>query len=976
MKPLKLKMSAFGPYAKTEEIDFNLFKNDSLFLISGDTGSGKTTIFDAICFALYGSVSGQRKESRSLKSDFADEKSLCYVELEFESGGKKYRIYRVPDQIVKKSRGKGFKQQKHQAELRLPDGKIENNIKKIACLINDQIIGIDRTNFNKLVMLPQGQFQKLLTEKGEEQSKTFRKLFGTQIYETISNKIFEHKQKILKRYEEFHKNTVEKISNIIINNDKFEKSINTEDFKICDVIDLLAKQILDDESELNDLTEKLKDIDVNLQNIEAKIQMAVQAEKKQIKKKKLEEYIGKLMLNKSSREEIDKKNQIIRKIEKAESIYSIYQNLNDDLINKKNSIENLDQKIKNQNKSLDIAKKNIESIKSLQKQIKKIDLEHIKLLEIKNIFELIRKIDGETEKIKLKLKKANEELEVLDAKNKLLILKNEAQAEKEQIESLKKLQNLLNDHSICEKKIKQCETKYLEGCRKFYEQQAYILSQTLKSGKPCPVCGSLDHPKKPISQEKNLVNQDMIEKLRETVDDNKNKLIKINSEVNILISSTKDVDGVENLTCLNDFIKSHEKNLKKIRQELKTKIPKCLWKIEVDEKIDYGDNISRVQFEKTTLVANYDQLIKQKLNHIEKIPDEFENIDELNKYDAKILDDKDLLNQKIEEIKNQKSIQENKLNGLLGELKSAKSNFLEIQNKAANSKKDLDEKLKSAGLSMKNFLKFLAEIEDIKKEVARDEKILKEIEIKTTELKILEKDLNISKPELIENAKKIKSQMELQKQKFHTQEKNFINRLVINKNCLSELNKNYDEIQKLEQQYKIAKIMSEVAKGGRKRIGFEKYVLSACVNEVLTFANIWLCKITSGRYSFSKINQINSQDLELNIFDTFSGKTRNVTTLSGGETFAASLSLSLGLCDVISSRSGGVELGTMLIDEGFGTLDSEYLNSVIQSLSTLQKSGRIIGLISHIPELKGQIRSQIQITQNNSGGGSKITVVS
>ena len=359
----------------------------------------------------------------------------------------------------------------------------------------------------------------------------------------------------------------------------------------------------------------------------------------------------------------------------------------------------------------------------------------------------------------------------------------------------------------------------------------------------------------------------------------------------------------------------------------------------------------------------------------EKIPDEFKNIDELNKYDAKILDDKDLLNQKIEEIKNQKSIQENKLNGLLGELKSAKSNFLEIQNKAANSKKDLDEKLKSAGLSMKNFLKFLAEIEDIKKEVARDEKILKEIEIKTTELKILEKDLNISKPELIENAKKIKSQMELQKQKFHTQEKNFINRLVINKNCLSELNKNYDEIQKLEQQYKIAKIMSEVAKGGRKRIGFEKYVLSACVNEVLTFANIWLCKITSGRYSFSKINQINSQDLELNIFDTFSGKTRNVTTLSGGETFAASLSLSLGLCDVISSRPGGVELGTMLIDEGFGTLDSEYLNSVIQSLSTLQKSGRIIGLISHIPELKGQIRSQIQITQNNSGGGSKITVV-
>ena len=326
MKPIRLKMSAFGPYAQTEEIDFSLFKNESLFLISGDTGSGKTTIFDAICFALYGSVSGQRKETRSLKSDFSAEKSLCYVELEFESGGKKYRIYRSPEQIVKKSRGEGFKQQKHQAELRLPDGKIENNLKEITYLINEQIIGVDRTNFNKIVMLPQGQFQKLLTEKGEEQSKTFRKLFGTEIYETIANKIFEQKQKILKRYEEFQKITVEKTRNIITNNDEFKKSINTQEFKICDVIELLTKQILDDESELNDLTAKLKDIDINLQNIEAKIQMAVQAEKKRIEKKKLEEYINKLTLNKPNGEELREKNQIIKKIQKVEHIYSIYQN--------------------------------------------------------------------------------------------------------------------------------------------------------------------------------------------------------------------------------------------------------------------------------------------------------------------------------------------------------------------------------------------------------------------------------------------------------------------------------------------------------------------------------------------------------------------------------------------------------------------------------------------------------------------------
>ena len=154
MRPIKLKMTAFGPYAGTQKIDFSVFKDTELFLISGDTGAGKTTIFDAISFAIYGSVSGQRKFSRTLKSDFADAKSLCSVELEFESKGKVYKIVRFPDQVKAKVRGEGFSDFKHKAELIMPDGKIETYLRKIETLMKDEIIGIDKTNFNKIVMLP------------------------------------------------------------------------------------------------------------------------------------------------------------------------------------------------------------------------------------------------------------------------------------------------------------------------------------------------------------------------------------------------------------------------------------------------------------------------------------------------------------------------------------------------------------------------------------------------------------------------------------------------------------------------------------------------------------------------------------------------------------------------------------------------------------------------------------------------------
>ena len=220
---------------------------------------------------------------------------------------------------------------------------------------------------------------------------------------------------------------------------------------------------------------------------------------------------------------------------------------------------------------------------------------------------------------------------------------------------------------------------------------------------------------------------------------------------------------------------------------------------------------------------------------------------------------------------------------------------------------------------------------------------------------------------------KEQKEVNLLKNSLKEKEKFLLKRVVINKNCFKEIEINLKKTQELEEKFKTYNMLSEVAKGSRKRVSFEKYVLTSYLNEVLVFANNWLKKATSNRYIFYGLNF--DDCLNFNIFDAYSGRVRHVSTLSGGETFAASLALCLGLCSRVSSISGAVELDIMLIDEGFGSLDSKYLDDVVSCLLMLNKEGRQIGLISHIYELKNKIKSQI-LVEKNAKGGSKIVVKS
>ena len=959
MRLKKLKMVAFGPYKDEQVVDFSKFLDDSLFLITGETGSGKTTIFDAICFVLYGDVSGQRKEAKTLKSDFSDIKKTCYVELEFVVNNETYFIKRTPEQLIKKAKGDGLKQQKHTAELTLPDGKIITNLKEISNMLVDEILGVDKENFNKLLMLPQGRFQKLLTEKGEEQVNTFRKIFGTTIYEQIANMLFEEKQNLKREYDLKVYQNDKKINECFFGIED-GKDLNFSDkFKIAqDKNERMKKELEEIGEEIKKKDLKLKEIEVLINNV--KIYFEKEKEKKDLKQKKED-----LTLKIYSKEEFNKKKEILNNIENLKAYYIFWQEKETQKKQKENVLNNLEKDQKNQQDKMQKILEEFKNVEIFENKLSIVLDKQNKFNVILNNFELMQNIKTKINLLNKEVLKLEKDKEQLEKKIKLKELYLKMEEKKELNEEIKIFVKEKKEQSLLEQEIENLKQKYLNGCKDFYEQNAYLLAKQLKKGKKCPVCGSIDHPNPKVRASSSVVDKNVLQNLRETI-------LKMEKKLNSVLVQIKTINRSLEQKKLNfekeeilNFLKSSLKE--QFEMENNFKIQTKGLNLNLDEK--YEEELLNLNMLVEKKNANIFELKKQMKEFLEKIPKELHEEAELKKYETKLLNLKKELEKKINTITKQKEDEEKVLSNIDFKLENLKVSFLELEKEEQEKKSEFFNRLKETKNSFDEFKEYYASFHLIKKYVEDFEKILKEVEEINIKIKTIEKDLASFKVLNLEELEEKKKEITLNLDELKTKEKALIEDVAVKKNCLKEIELNLEDIKKLEEDYKVAKILSEVAKGSKKRVSFEKYVLTACLNEVLVFANEWFKKATANRYFFYNLD---FQDcLNFNVFDTYSGKIRHVSTLSGGETFAASLALCLGLCGRVCSLKGGIQLDTMLIDEGFGTLDSSYLDSVVSCLVNLKKAGRQIGIISHIPELKNRIKSQI-IIKKSKEGGSKV----
>lgn len=1032
MKPLKLIMSAFGPYAKEQVIDFSKLDGINIFVITGPTGAGKTTIFDAISYALYGESSGSSRGVDSLRSDFAKGDIETFVELDFEFRDQIYKIRRYPTQQINKKRGDGLKEEKARAELYLPNGKVITKVKDATDKIYE-ILGIDKEQFKQIVMIPQGEFKKLLLADSKERGVIFRKIFGTYDFEKIQNAL-KDKADNMRRNVQYYTDEITVNVKGIKSKDNYEIPLNLNTKQYLDIIQSFLKEdkdIYDNKNkELNKLKideNKLKEELIKSQQINELINESNLVRNQLVELTNQKEEIDKnrLILNRGKKAKLIEPVELlyIQKIRDKDTKDKSLVSLKNDLLKSDEALRNAKNKLKNELKNepiKDILNKDIISLNEKLEKLKGVDgkEEIIKSLESKLNFinesiiskekmlvdqnkdreELENEIKNLMSLEKSLLEKENEKNVVKEKREKLLNLYKEIQTYEKELDiyenSIKKREKIDNDYNDALNKYETYDSRFKLG-------QAGILANELKDGKECPVCGATHHPKKAELLE-STPTEDDIKKAKSELDNIRKERENFYSglKVQYNVVSTKKLDIEEkSIVELNnkfgyEFVFTEE--LKELIVNIGTKVKFDL------EKFDKEINIVKVSLSKKDqlekklqdikeVIKKVDQQLssereykiniisdmakeKEILNSVLKeIPEDYRDKEKLSEHVKLKLEEFKIIDKKIEDAK-KLEIDESKLNeSINAKLKSVEEDISNIQFDIVELEKQFKDLLNQ------NEFKSIEEYNSCKLE----QHILNSLEIKINDYDNNFKVLYLKNNDLEQKCKGLvlidtqilKDKINMYFNLINDTEKELniiFARYDNNKHRFKQIENIYEKIKLLEEKYSVVGQLSNYANGKiSPYISFESYVLAVYFKQIIDAANIRLSKMTSGRFILKRKEDkgkgAGQKGLDLEVFDNYTGKLRDVSTLSGGESFKASLSLALGLSDIIQMHAGGIKLDTMFIDEGFGTLDQESLDNAVGCLLELQQGGRLVGIISHVPELKERIERKLIITPTREG---------
>ncbi len=1000
MIPNSLTMSAFGPYQNVVEINFDIFKQDGLFLITGPTGAGKTMIFDAITFALYGVSSGGERSVEQFRCNSAKNDVATYVILDFTLHNQRYVIKRSPKYTLE-----GRKTPKMPtALLTLPNGKIIDGVKEVNTKVKE-LLGIDEKQFKQIAMIAQGKFTELIYAGSDEREKVLRNLFKTDnlvyLEEQLKDKVREYRNKydVLFRQRELLK------ENLDIEDDNYQNYLN--DFE---------KKLDDDEKKYQEQFEKYTQINQllnittlnnqrldKLDNLKIKLNNYLDNEKYY---QELKENIA--LLKKAMSLQTDYQNTVHCKI-KIDKLLTDYQNTKD--TKEKTKKELIDKEKEYQKKS------------TYQNQKAKLQLELQKNKELKQKYQ-------EYQKDVSKQTSINKQINII--KSKLVGLEDKQQKYQKMIESdndsVSKLDKLKSDYKLVDKEYQKLhqyklqvhqlsedydkllfaeeenydlqdeyqrvESIYMEEKVKydtlenrFRLSQAGILASQLKENQPCPVCGSLNHPhlanfNEGIVYQEDLKNaKQVFDKCSERRNDLYNTLMLKKQEIVLLqnkLNSDSKRLGIEEELDKEVFIKVlgsvniEEKSLfdraKELNDEiiylnkLKISLDNHRNDLKIIEK-QISDAIEQMDLYKASLNQIVGRI--KSLDHLKELSDD--KINKMISDNEKEIIDLDLLIDRLESeyrSLNDKCIQLETNTQLIDkQLSDENDNYqrlITIYKNRLHKLFDSEEVFLALSLQLdtltdkeKEYNDYLIGKETLQNQIKELEEELKDV--KYIDITEMEKDSNCLKEQL----NNLQIDLNKQKAKLITIRNTIENIINIDK----QLNDSYD----IYQQYLD---LSELTSGKNEyRISFERYVLAAYFENILTYANILLKRMSQGRYQLyrrdNRSKGAGKQGLELDVLDLENGMLRDVKTLSGGESFKAALSLALGLSKMIQSFAGGIELNTLFIDEGFGSLDSQSLDQAIDCLIDLQQDGKLIGIISHVSELKERIDHKIILSRVN-----------
>ena len=1041
MRPIKLTISAFGPYASKQVIDFEELKGRNIFVISGKTGAGKTTIFDAISYALYGEASGESRETDSLRSHFADDNTETYVELEFELRGEKYTVNRVPKQKKKKARGEGYTEKSADATLTLPDGKVITKVKNVTDKIIE-ILGITREQFKQIVMLAQGEFKKLLLADSVEREGIFRKIFNTYDFEKIQAEL-KDKAANLSKNRTKSKHEME----INLKNIKGEHDIVIDEYVDFPLVIEKLKDLLERDNNIyKTLNEEGQEVDNNLQ-VKNQEKAIIETnnnllKEKEIITKALEELLSKedeyknkakAIIDGKNAKEVkyieDKLIETTKKLTKREEDYNLSLKNIDSLKLEQEEANKLLQI--EESKECDREKLSVEinNLNKLEEKIIELDSLNNKVMHLKQSAEnsKLQIINNKKETEELKKSKEEKELQLKDIatlETKKVELESDIKAKNKTLDEVRELfkvirsfQNTYIEHNNKAKEYKEFEVEY-KKVKENYEkmddlykkEQAGILASKLQENEPCPVCGSTNHPNKatikenlkiPTKEELKVAKENLdklekenLEKINNLTTLNSNKttyLEQVNNHLSML-SATLNIDKTFNSETAK-VVKNLGTELKSVIDKLKDELLKVIDKISLKEKIEKELNLitTTINEREHSLIKleecekNYTTELTQNITKIDEykkeIPENITDLKTLNNLIEVKTKELNISKEKLAKLRLENENLAKKLEGENSTSKEINKSIEELKLEIANNKANFNEAIKEQGFDN------IQTYEDAKLQISMVESLEKEVENYNSELKLTkakqEDIINKTKDivfmdittidEEIRSIQNNKKELESKLRELHAI-------IVGNKTILKNVENLNIEFKEIEEEYKVVGELADLANGKKAPyISFERYILASYFEDIIEAANIRLEKMTGDRFSLirktSKSKGAGQKGLELEIYDNYTDSSRDVSSLSGGESFKASLSLALGLSDIVQSNAGGVSLDTMFVDEGFGTLDPQSLDNAIDSLLELQRGGRLVGIISHVEELKERIDAKLEVTSTSKGSKVEFNIL-
>ena len=1035
MRPITLTLSAFGPYARETHLDFSALGSQRLFVITGPTGSGKTTIFEAILYALYGKLSKKGMDPSSLRCDFLkpDDDTVTFVDFTFEIGGKRYHIHRQPKQSVAKKRGSGRREINQEALLEgvghedfLPLTKIGEVDRKIV-----ELVGLDEEQFKKIVMLPQGAFQEFLVSSTKDKIELLRQIFDTSIYDLALQRIKARVGDLTGQYSTLKADYRSQTALL-----RFDVPLTVGEQPSQEVLDCMEQLAAEDAQKSSNLQQAVNDAGsvytaaLNRLNLEKqhnddvdKWQQATQAlAVLTARQPQMEAMIARIRAAGQARAICEKEKRADEEAALLQRQKQVLTHACEDAAKAAAQWTTAVQRFARAEEEKQQASADYDALPAMTTRYEKMKEYVSDLAEQKKATQKLAQAEKERTALQARQQQAEHALteaeqavhskqqlqeQQADQEKKALRLEATLKEERQQFKQLTSFLKLQQDRPTlahtCDEARKQlavAESRLAAARAANRQQLAAALAQDLVDGMPCPVCGAVHHPQ-PARMETAPEDEAHCVKLRDQA-----QRVAAEARAALALHDKNMADAWETLRATHPSLSdqgavaefarerqaqgvAHHKELQETEQALQ-RIEAALTPLaEVEKRRD------EQQTRLNTLREKQAQLIAEQSRWQALCDSKRDAIAEKeNRYAFTPDVDPEVLKQQIAAI----DARYQHAKEAAEQAQNARERAKMVQVQTASVQAQAEKRLQELEASCQHYketfeaaraaaFRDVDAYEQAKADVTQTDALQQEVDVfqrDLTRARTLHDDLSqrlgddrrphdlVAQEALCTDAEQ---RLNAAKDALSAHK----TRVASNRTLIDRIAQLLDDFKKLEERYALLGRLRDVLDGkNHYNMRLETYAQAYYFEQMLANANVRLARMTHGRYSFRRKETVGDArrqaGLDLDVMDQYTGRARDVSTLSGGESFKASLSLALGLADVVTSESGGVELSTIFIDEGFGTLDEESLDDTVETLISLQDSGRLVGVISHVAELKERIPAHLVVTGGSDGSSARFEV--